>query len=605
VIPTLRRSQLIWTYGPGAIVDLPRHTTIVMGLDHWTADGRQRIIEDRLTGWLARRLQRRPPDLFTPPVEATAPGAPRTGIAVMQFPAWFIAQGAEEVMIGDRVYRTRRLVHFKMLDRGQWRGPDGKRVAVVPVRFARACRLGHIDDVDWYAYLRPLGVNNGDELWLDEGDAGNDLSQVYVRCARNDARRSLAEAQLDPDVLAKMMPLGQCRGRRPWLGPDDHEECAEACRLLNTSASNAYFAQTVSVISIPDGDKSLRDLIAAWWEDLGEADSLESVQYEIKKTKMASAFRQYTPEVVWGELLRIRGEDAGSAAPAKPIKQVEMETLLKQPDGGFADEPDGDFFARRLLGGDGVPRDERIGDVILLHRLREVSALFGFTRFEPPITDVDGELAIDVVRAPLAHEESWFPAVENRGEGFLVTFRPEAIAAWAASPGVKARERQLQLGFERWRERQGSDKAEYPGIVYTMLHTLSHLLITAVSLECGYSASSIKERIYRTPAGCGILLYTGTSGSEGTLGGLVEIGRNIRRHLDAALVYGRLCSNDPVCAQHEPHDHLEERYLNGAACHGCLLIGETSCERRNELLDRALVVPTVATPDAAFFGDHA
>ena len=79
------------------------------------------------------------------------------------------------------------------------------------------------------------------------------------------------------------------------------------------------------------------------------------------------------------------------------------------------------------------------------------------------------------------------------------------------------------------------------------------------------------------------------------------MGKTIGRSLERALELGRLCSNDPVCAQHDPADPHEERFLHGAACHGCLLIAETSCERRNELLDRALVVPTVATPDAAFF----
>jgi hypothetical protein len=96
-------------------------------------------------------------------------------------------------------------------------------------------------------------------------------------------------------------------------------------------------------------------------------------------------------------------------------------------------------------------------------------------------------------------------------------------------------------------------------------------------------------------------LYTGSPDAEGTLGGLVEAGRSIRRHIQVALELGRLCSNDPVCAQHEPHDALERRFLLGAACHGCVLISETSCEQHNDLLDRALVVPTVNEAGAAFF----
>ena len=98
-----------------------------------------------------------------------------------------------------------------------------------------------------------------------------------------------------------------------------------------------------------------------------------------------------------------------------------------------------------------------------------------------------------------------------------------------------------------------------------------------------------------------ILLYTGTSDAEGTLGGLVNVGRHVEHHLKTALDLGRLCSNDPVCAQHRPDNAEERRFLHGAACHGCLLISEHSCEMKNEYLDRALVVPTVAGHGCAFF----
>ena len=133
-----------------------------------------------------------------------------------------------------------------------------------------------------------------------------------------------------------------------------------------------------------------------------------------------------------------------------------------------------------------------------------------------------------------------------------------------------------------------------------MLHSLSHLLITVVALDCGYAASSIRERIYASEAGYGILLYTASPDAEGTLGGLVEAADRIDRYLRQAVELGELCSNDPVCAQHRPDAWQEDRLLHGAACHGCLLLAESSCERRSDFLDRALVVPTVDSADAAF-----
>jgi hypothetical protein len=137
-----------------------------------------------------------------------------------------------------------------------------------------------------------------------------------------------------------------------------------------------------------------------------------------------------------------------------------------------------------------------------------------------------------------------------------------------------------------------------------MLHSLSHLLITTVALDCGYAASSIRERIYVGDAGSGILLYTASPDAEGTLGGLVEAADRIGDYLRQALDLGRLCANDPVCAHHQPDNQEEDRFLLGAACHGCVLLSESSCEKRNDFLDRALVIPTVDEGDAAFFPDE-
>ena len=134
--------------------------------------------------------------------------------------------------------------------------------------------------------------------------------------------------------------------------------------------------------------------------------------------------------------------------------------------------------------------------------------------------------------------------------------------------------------------------------------------MSAISLECGYAASALRERIYCAAADAstpmaGILIATGTPGSEGTLGGLVGQGRRLRTHLQRAYDLGILCSNDPVCGTHSPADDPGERHLEGAACHGCLFVAECSCERFNRYLDRALVVPTIGHPqESAFFTER-
>ena len=235
-----------------------------------------------------------------------------------------------------------------------------------------------------------------------------------------------------------------------------------------------------------------------------------------------------------------------------------------------------------------------------LHRLREVQALLGFTRFEAEMRDIHGEYSSDVERAAIALEPQWFPAVENRGEGVFVHLRRAAVEAWLQRAPARKRVDDLRQQHDAWQQNRRKQRP-FPGGPYILLHTLAHLLIGSLAMRCSYPASSIRERIYVESGHYGLLLYTGTPDAEGTLGGLVQQARHFEAHLAHALETGMLCSNDPICAQHAAGEGMEERWLHGAACHGCVLVAETSCEMRNDYLDRALVVPVLALVDAAFF----
>ena len=434
-------------------------------------------------------------------------------------------------------------------------------------------------------------------------------------------RRPLSEAKLKDSKV-----LGKCQGNRPWLGPRGQENCvghvinsagdivetnqSEYSRLLVRSASNAYFTQILSVISMPDQEAELKKAVDRFYEeDLQYAEDLVDIKKELKKPKFAD-LSGFGANTVWTEIKRRK---SGLTTPEKSIKQVELEALLTCPEEMGKEVPSSNQefqgYSRRLDTLDSKWRSS-IDRVVLVHRLREVVALIGFTRFEAAMPNIEGEiddLAINIRRADLDFEPKWVPTIENLGEGVFISLKKSAIEQWLKRPDVKARADKLEQGFYKWLDTRGIPRKKappFPGAAYTMLHSLSHLLITAVSLDCGYASSAIRERIYAfDEIGYGILLHTGTSGSEGTLGGLVEVGRRIEYHLGKALEYGRLCSNDPVCAQHQPNDEQEDRLLHGAACHGCLLIAETSCERRNEMLDRALVINTVAGLGAEFFPD--
>lgn len=598
----IRQSQVLRTFGPGSMVDLPNHSVLIGGLDHWHGEKR-RIFDERLEARLCELLDLEDVALYEPPPDHDSPAGSRSGITAFLFPAWFLAQVDETFTAPDgREYRTRPMVPWTRLVNGKYLDRNKKKIPVVPVRFVQACVKGHISDIDWYAFVRqPSRADQRDrrgQLWFDEGGAGNDFADIYVRDEMNgNRRRQLAAATIPgADVL------GRCSGQKPWLGPNIWESCENSNRLLVRSASNAYFSQTLSVIAIPDTDAALREAVDQVFENhLKYCESLEDVTKERRRTNVKNALGDFQDEEVWADLERRR---QGARKEKQSIKEAEIRTLLSSQDSVGKDVPDGDFYARaQSLKNLSEGLKGRLDRVVLVHRLREVMAQVGFTRFEYTMPDIDGELDLNVEPAPLARETTWLPAIENKGEGVFLSFASEAIDDWLTRPGVQARGQRLISGYQSWGARKGipEHKLRFPGLPYFMLHSLSHLLITAVSLECGYSASAIRERVYAGDYGYGILLYTGSPGSEGTLGGLVDVGRNIEYHLAQALELGRLCSNDPVCAQHDPADQHKERFLHGSACHGCLLIAETSCEQRNELLDRALVVPTVSTPDAAFF----
>jgi hypothetical protein len=597
----LRASQLLTTFGPGAMLDLPEGSVVVSGLDHWRFQKGPlpMIDEPRLLAKLRARLARPSLTLRRPPASEDDPQAGLPGVVVWRFPRWFIVQQTETLAVGTR----RRLVPQSRLQSGKYR--DGNEsFEVVPVRFVRACEHGHVDDIDWPAFVHGYAGGCGGDLFLEERSTTGELADIWVTCSCK-ARRSLAQA-----AARGSKALGRCDGARPWLGAYSQEACDRQSRLLIRSASNAYFPQLLSVISIPDQKSPVDDIVRSLWEaGLQIVDGPEKLAVLRQVPALATRLAGLTDAVVLQSIDRVR-QGVGQMVE-RPVKDVEFEAFAEAKDELGSDTPDGDFFARALPGSQWTaPWTQAIRRVVLVHRLREVVAQVAFTRFESLGADINGELPAEldlaVKPASITREQDWLPAVENRGEGVFLLFDGHAIHAWAKRPEVVQRLQHLDGGFAAWKATHPQSARLFPGGPYYLLHTFSHLLMTAIALDCGYPASSIRERIYALrdsvtdPGRFGILLYTGSSDAEGTLGGLVEAARRIRMFIRHALEMAMLCSNDPVCAHHAPgqHDHAP---LLGAACHGCILVPETSCEQRNEFLDRALVVPTVERAGAEFF----
>jgi hypothetical protein len=241
--------------------------------------------------------------------------------------------------------------------------------------------------------------------------------------------------------------------------------------------------------------------------------------------------------------------------------------------------------------------------------MTELSALVGFTRIDSAgdLSDYDSIDASRLVSLSKGKPQ-WTPGASNRGEGIFIEFNEEALLKWERNPLVVKRWEKMQRSLALFKKERPWITIEMPEARYVMLHTLSHMLMRELSISSGYASSSLKERIYcqsktdELEAMTGILIYTASPDSEGTLGGLVSLGNvgNFEPLLHACFMRAKVCSSDPICSMREID---KESKLHGASCHSCSFVGETSCERFNNFLDRALVVSTFGLPNCSFFGD--
>ncbi len=610
----LRQSQLITTFGPGSMVDLVDRAVVIGGLEHWgygrDAEG-EPLDDARLRRALRPRLKALHPDLdlaqnnyFRKPPEGDLRDPyPNIGVRALEFPRWFVCQGCQ---------RLARAVDQFESKGGRYRHQcaSNKSSHAIPVRFVAACRRGHLTDFPWIAFAhldREEGPCDRPELYLYEGATG-DFGKIVVHCRNCEVRQPMNRA-------TAAFPF-DCHGDRPWLGGRAvNDECDQKLQLLVRTGSDAYFSQVVSAVRLPEPEPDpLRRRIREkkLWDVLKDAKDQASVQTLLGIIGfLREALDGHSAADIARAVQQEREVEAGGSE--RPLRSAEFERMTSAPveQPGVVPDPDVEFAAYR------VPKNridlpKGVANLIVVPELREVRVQVSFSRFDSVSADLQGEYDFEQFRvkpAPLTMpggNEKWLPAAEVRGEGIFVQLDEAAVQAWEKLPAVVDRSERLLRGFEA--DARG---APFPGIRFYMLHSLAHLLLTAISLECGYAASALRERIYCQPPGGGeppmaaILISTGTTGSEGTLGGLVEEGRRLRRHLREAWDMGRLCSNDPVCAAHDPSSDSSDRRTEGAACHGCLYIAECSCERFNRFLDRALVVPTIGNEGAlAFFQER-
>lgn len=605
----VRPSQLLWTYGPGALIDLPNLSVVTLGIDQWEKDRCQPIQEPRLLAAVRRVLGSQVDSLRMPPFQKNELVDPwsaeaNIGVPVRPFPRWMrcVKCGllspfdAKLFEIKESRFRPERTRFVHKGCRGSKGDQRARDADAVPARFLLACRNGHLDDFPWHYFVHRGNSSCKGTLRFFESGASLQTENLWVKCDTCGASRSMAHAF--GKVGIENLP--SCRGRHPHLDHFD-EECDAEARAVLLGATNSWFPITLSALAIPRAKDPLGQLIQDGWEFLGDLDSEATVSVVVKtlqKIGTLPGIDKYPASVIWSAIENHRHIAGREIVGETDIKGPEWEVLTAA--NPPVDYPN--FMSKKVAIPSGF--EKHIGRVLLLERLREVNALLGFTRVEAP--EEASNPSERPQMASLARRKlNWVPANQVHGEGIFIQFDEGALRTWEALQGVRYVDQMLESGHRGWRNSRHLDPNEgYPGIRYAMLHTLSHLLIRELALECGYNAASIRERIYADTSGAnpqaGILIYTAAADSDGTLGGLVDLGKpeNLGRLLCQALNRSKICSSDPLCSEHDPG---KDRSLHAAACHACSLVAETSCERGNRYLDRSLLVPTLERGNAAFF----
>lgn len=603
-------SQLLYAFGVGAIIELPSISAMVMGLDDWPIhDHVREISENRLLEAIQLEVGQQVQRMLMPPVALKASGLSpdplsreaNVGVPVAPFPRWMVCPrcrllaplGSELFALKTDPYRLdrNRYVHTNCT--------KGKEPTVVPARFLVACEAGHLDDFPWVEFVHRGPTDCRYRLRLYELGASGEAADIQVECETCGATRRMSDAFSEPGK----QELSTCTARWPHLRIYSDSPCDREARAILLGASNSWFPLQMSALFVPSPGGALTRLVEENWATLGALESLQNVEL-LRRIGQLNGFGEYSDGQIWEAVEAFRSEAEAGASGCTSLKEPEWQ-VFSNPDPSLNGR---DFYLRQV---DPPPTySEYIDKVVLVERLRQVSALIGFSRIESPGQLGEEDEFPQDQRAPLCRGlPSWVPANEVRGEGLFIQFSEEAIQSWL--------ERTIDLNEElfdahcKWRLARNFDEpaASYPAMRYVLLHSFAHAMIRQLALECGYTSASIRERLYSQDADdgqepmAGVLLYTAAPDSEGTLGGLVGLGKpdTLDYHIAQALEGIRLCASDPLCAEHRAdRDPLT---IHGAACHACLFAPETSCERGNKYLDRSVLVRTVDRTEYAFFGD--
>ena len=600
----LRRSAAVMTFGPGSVVDFRADggpvSAVAAGLEEWDRSfppaglaNPQCIREPRLQRKLAVLGFRLPPVVDENWRDTDGKPDDRNLVAA-RFPEWLQCPQC------DRLAPARRWLHdpgraYRYCARCTQQTPGERKIFAVPIRFVMACAKGHLDDFPWHTWIghrEDCKRKERADLYLRSERPG--LAGLILICPECRVRKSM-----DGVFSAQTWRGFRCRGRRPWLAAAN-EKCDSEPRALQRGASNLYFPVLDSALSIPPWSDALQEALGAYWN------SIVTTEPEDRAT-----------------FIRILAQGQGELAPVlrelglSPIELAQQieDRLTRYNDDAILNIRQ-EEYRQLVLGTDTTGRDARefevrnvpvpdslrsfLSRVVRVVRLREVRALRGFTRINPPGDEDSSDVAAIAVG-----KTDWLPAVEVRGEGIFLGFNQEQLRLWEVQDLVEDRARSVHEAWcIEWRQRYGEGEPTWRITPrFLLAHTFAHALMRQLTLECGYSTAALRERLYVSDGNdgmAGLLIYTATSDSDGTLGGLQRQGEShrIQRAVEAAIRAMEWCSSDPLCI--EGIIAGSDR-LSLAACHACVLAPETACEQYNRFLDRAALTGLPNAPHAGFF----
>lgn len=616
LLKPIRRSQLISPFGIGAMVDFPRDESLMLaGIDVWPYATQEC---PQVSGWLVRedRLEARlGVSHFRLPPEHRDPDAgvqfANQRVPFVRFPRWHYCHhcGGMEILSPFSATSERCRGREYAQQNCTGKAPH-RRPFLIPVRFVAACDLGHIQDfpfLEWTHREKP--ITPACKLRLRAGRSSAGLSGITIECTCGE-RRTLGDVfRFDEHEGGVLSRIGcHCKGLRPWLGDADTGTiaCGHHLRVLQRGATNVYFSHVVSSIYLPLWAEEVQgDVIAILeqphvWALLSQGTVNGKID-PVRCEAVAAMAGVDVKNLASAAQRKLAGTSSGSLNAALDEEDYRRSEYQAICDGKVGPHTELYVECARLPDYDACVA-KFFSRVHLVHKLRETRALVGFTRILPP----DGNLTSPRLQSlKLDQSINWLPAIKVYGEGIFVELNSVQLDRWLANNSVILR--RVKHLFEQYNssriDRQQPSRNITPK--FLLLHTLAHALINQLSFDCGYGSAALRERIYcdfrdASRPMHGILIYTASGDSEGTMGGLVRQGKHGRFEatLRRAISHMAWCSSDPVCIESRGQGPDN---ANLAACHGCCLLPETSCEEGNRLLDRATLIGRPNTPAAGFF----